>query len=358
LSWLYEAASPPLQYRALSEVAPVYMRDPDRLAALSAEVLGFKPAAAVARKQKDTGLWGGNLLAPAASRAMGWAEQGTVFQYLRLTELGWPAHERPFRVADRLLFRLLSRDEDPVLLAEFQRPARSDAGLAFWARSMGRTAAAAALARRGHIEDPRLRGIAHKVISDMSAFLRGELAAKPFRRASGRTVLDPAATPPNVFSIVMLAFLPSLQRERAGFMDRLAAYLAEPAPKRAWVVQAGKHFFKPYFEILGDPLGADAQGRVKDVPFAVYWLELLARLGIVRQVPRAALALARLLSECDPNGIWSPKALRGQPKSANPVVSYYYPLEGAGKSPAQRQTDVSFCLALIAQLMGLPIEVV
>ena len=358
LSWLYEAASAPLQYRALAEAAPVDARDPVRLAALKAAALTFKPATAIARKQRETGLWGGNLLAPAASRPMGWSEPGTVFQYLRLTELGWPVEERPFRLADRLLFRLLSRDDDPALLLEFQRPAKTDPGLAVWARAMGRIAAAAALARAGHIEDPRLRGIAHRVISDMSLFLRSELAQKPFKRAGGKTVLDPTATPPNIFSIVMLAFLPSLQRERAGFMDRLTAYLSEPAPKRAWVVQAGKHFFKPYFELLGDPLGADAQGRVKDVPFAVYWLELLARLGIVRQVPRAALALARLFAECDASGIWSPKALRGQPRSSNPVVAYYFPLEGAGKSPAQRQTDVTFRLGLIAQLMGIPIEVV
>jgi len=358
LSWLFEAASPPLQYRALAEVVPAAGREPARLAALRTAVLAYKPGTAIARKQKDTGIWGGNLLAPAASRAMGWSEPGTVFQYLRLIELGWPTGERTFRLTDRLLFRLLSRDEDPALLLEFQRPAKTDPGLALWARAMGRMAAAAALARAGHIEDPRLRGIAHKVVSDMSLFLRSELAQKPFKRAGGRTVLDPAATPPNIFSIVMLAFLPSLQRERAGFLDRLAAYLSEPAPRRTWVVQAGKHFLKPYFDILGDPLGADAQGRVKDVPFAVFWLELLARLGIVRQVPRASLALARLFAECDASGIWTPKALRGVPKSANPVVGYYFPLEGAGKSPAQRQTDVSFRLALIAQIMGLGVEVV
>ena len=63
-------------------------------------------------------------------------------------------------------------------------------------------------------------------------------------------------------------------------------------------------FVPPMFEILGDPLRADAQGRVSDVPFAVFWLELLARLGIVRQVPSASRVLARLFAECDDQGIW------------------------------------------------------
>ena len=303
-------------------------------------------------------MWGGSLFAPAANRALGWKEPGTVFQYLRLVELGWPTDERPFRLAERLLFRLLSRDDDPGLLVEFQRRAKGDPALGLWARGVGRMAAAAALARAGHTDDPRLRGMAHRIVSDISQFLRSELAERPFKRVGGKTVLDPLATPPNLFSILMLAFVPSLQRERAGFLDRLAGYLSTPASKRAFVVPAGKVFVKPYFEVLGDPLGADAQGRVKDVPFAVFWLELLARLGIVLQIPRATLALARLFSECDASGVWSPRNLRALPKTANPFLSYYFPLEGPGRSPAQRQTDVTFRLALIAQIMGLPIEVV
>jgi hypothetical protein len=81
-------------------------------------------------------------------------------------------------------------------------------------------------------------------------------------------------------------------------------------------------------------------------------------MGLVRQVTPAARTLARLLSETDEQGIWSPKNLRGQPKSEQPLIAHYFPLEGEGRSPAQRQTDVTFRLALIAKIMGLPIEVI
>lgn len=357
MGWLYEAASPPIQYRALNEVAPESLRDPERLAALRALVLADKGALAIARRQKDTGLWGGNLLAPGPSKIYGWTERGTVYQYRRLLELGWPADMREFKLADRFLFRLLSRDEDPTLLVEFQRPAKTDPRLGLWGRNMHREAAAAALARAGHVEDPRLRGAAHRIASDVSLYLRSELAQKPFRKQSGKTILDPLATPPTIFFIELMAFLPAVQRERSGFLERLAAYFSIPAPKRAFSILAGKKFLKPTFELLGDPLRADAQGHITDVPFAVYWLELLARLGIVRQVPSASKVLARLFNECDDQGIWFPKNLRVPPKSDNPVVAAWYPLEGPGKSPAQRQTDVTFRLALIARLMGLPIEV-
>jgi hypothetical protein len=322
-------------------------------------VASYKPALAIARKQKETGLWGGNLLAPGPSKALGVVETGTVYQYRRLIELGWSAEQRPFRLADRVLFRLLSRDEDPTLLAEFHRAAKNDPGLAAWARSMGRQAASAALARAGnHAEDPRLRGAGHRIASDISQYLRSEVAAKPFRKAHGKTILDPTAYPPTIFAVEMLAFLPAVQRERSGFIERLGQYLSSPAPRRAFVIQAGTKLLKPLFELLGDPMRADAQGRVQDVPFALYWLELLARLGLVRQVPSASRTLARLYHECDEQGIWSPRNLRAMPKSATPLTVHYFPLEGAGKSPAQRQTDATFRLALIARIMGIPVEVV
>ena len=357
LTWLYEAGSPSIQFRALTEIVPAHARDPERVAALQAAVLADRGAVAIARKQKDTGLWGGNLLGYGPSKAYGWKEVGTVFQYRRLLELGWPADQRPFKLADRFLFRLLSRDDDPALLVEFQRPAKADPKLGIWARNMLREAAAAALARAGHVEDPRLRGAAHKVATDISSYLRSELIAKPFRKQAGKTILDPLATPPTIFGMEILALLPAVQRERAGFVERLATYFSNPAPKRAFFILAGKKFLKPTFELLGDPTRADAQGHVPDVPFAVYWLELLARLGVVRQIPSASRSLARLFSETDDQGIWSPKNLRALPKS-NPIVTHWFPIEGPGKSPAQRQTDITFRLALIARLMGIPIEVV
>jgi hypothetical protein len=357
LSWLFEAASSPIQFRALTEVAPDSGQDPDRVAALRSAVLEDKRAIAIARKQKGTGLWGGNLLGFGASKAFGWKEIGTIYQYRRLLELGWPSDMRPFRLADRFLFRLLSRDEDPTLLVEFQRAAKTDPGLGHWARNMHREGAAAALAHAGHVEDPRLRGAAHKVASDISAYLRSDIAQKPFRKQSGKTILDPQATPPTILGVEMLAFMPAVQRERAGFIERLAAYFSTPAPKRAFFILAGKKFLKPTFELLGDPLRADAQGHVPDVPFAVYWLELLARLGMVRQVPAATKVLARLFSECDERGIWNPKNLRTVPKTSSPLLVHWFPLEGPGKSPAQRQTDITFRLALIARLVGIPMEV-
>jgi hypothetical protein len=366
---LVEAASPPLVYRAYAEVVPESARDPERLEALRQAVREYKPALAIARRQRANGLWGGNLLAPGPAKAYGWTETGTVYQYRRLIELGSPPTARPFRDADRFLFQLLSRIEpdDPDrtiaqraqdLLVEFQRPAKLDPGLGRWARRVGREAAACTLARGGHSDDPRVRGTAHTIASNISLYLRSELAQKPFKKAQGKTVLEPLASPPTIFAVEMLAFLPPVQRERAGFIERLGQYFSVPAPRRAFFILAGKRLLKPIFELLGDPLRSDAQGHVSDVPFALYWIELLARLGLVRSITSASRVLARLFSECDGQGIWSPKSLRAMPKATSPLTAHYFPLEGPGRSPAQRQTDVTFRLALIARIMGIPTEVV
>ncbi|HKW40333.1 MAG TPA: hypothetical protein VJN39_03700 [Gemmatimonadales bacterium] len=366
---MVEAASPPLIYRAYTEVVPESDRDPERVEALRQAIVEYKPALAIARKQRASGLWGGNLLAPVASKAYGWSEPGTVYQYRRLIELGWAATARPFRDADRFLFQLLSRIEpdDPDraiaqraqdLLVEFQKPAKLDIGLGRWARRVGREAAACTLARGGHSDDPRVRGTAHTIASYVSQYLRSDLAQKPFKKAQGKTVLEPLASPPTIFAVEMLAFLPPVQRERAGFIERLGQYFTAPAPRRAFFILAGKRLLKPVFELMGDPMRSDAQGHVSDVPFAVYWIELLARLGLVRAIPSVSRVLARLFSECDAQGIWSPKSLRAMPKATSPLTAHYFPLEGPGRSPAQRQTDVTFRLALIARLMGIAIEVV
>jgi hypothetical protein len=276
---------------------------------------------------------------------------GTVSRYRRLVELGLPSDERPFRLADRVLYRLLSRDESPELGFEFKKARKGSPELGIWARAAMREAATAALAQAGQVEDPRVRGAAHRTASEISQFLRSELAEKPFVRRGSRTILHPEAYPPTLFSVGMVAFMPNLQRERAGFVERLAAYLARPAGKRPYAVQVGKKISKPVFQLLGDPIIADSSGRAKDLPLTLHWIELLARLGMLHTSETAQRVLSRLLEECDESGVWAPRSLRALPRSPSRLADFAFPLED-GKSPAARQADVTFRLALIAKLAG------
>jgi hypothetical protein len=317
---------------------------------------GSKAVQAVTKKQKDNGTWGGNLLGVAPSAAQGIKDVGTIPQYRRLIQLGLPTTTRPFKLADRLLFRLLSRDEDPTLLFEYQKPAKGDEAYTIWARNLTREAATAALAESGNLEDPRVRGSAHKVANDISEFLRSPLAEKPFVRSGAATVLHADAHPPDWNAIAMVAAMPNLQRERAGFTERLRHYLAQPAPKKAFALAVGKKKVKPTHLLLGDPIEADSKGVAKDLPLALHFLELLARIGGVTDSPTATKVLGRLLKDVDETGVWNPKGLRTAPKSINKASYHTFPLDLETKAPEWRQVDVTFRLALIAKVLGWTLE--
>lgn len=312
---------------------------------------------AVTTRQREDGLWGSNYLAFQASARDEVEEAGTIAQYRRLVQLGVPPTTRPFRLANRVLFRTLSRDDDPLLYGEFFDSTIDDSESAEWYRDLIREAAAGALAESGNGEDPRLRGAAHKIISKVSAFLRSDLAEDPIvKRGGSAWQLHHEAAPPSWWSIAMLAAMPALQRERAGFIERLGQYLALPAPTKSFMITIGKTTLRPTHLLLGDPVEVDAKGAPKDVPLALHFIELLACLGQLKSSPSATGALMRLMEDVDADGVWHPKNLRSQPK-ANSIITYHsWPLSPDDGELASRQADITFRLALIAKRLGWSLE--
>jgi hypothetical protein len=357
LSWLLQYGSEAIRYRTLRELAPEGYQAPEAIEAARAAIPESKAALAVAKKQKDNGIWGGNLLATAPSAAQGVKDVGTVPQYRRLLQLAYPLEARAFKLADRVLFRLLTRDESPALLFEYQKLLSSDPVAGEWIRGLIREAASCALAEAGHAEDPRLRGSGHRIANAISQFLRSPLAEKPFTRSGKNLVLHPEAHPPSWYSVAMLGSMPNLQRERAGFTERLGHYLAQPAPKKAFGVQLGRKVVKPTHLLLGDPIDADSKGLPKDLPLALHYIELLARIGALHTAPVATKVLARVLKDCEETGVWNPKGLRAAPKPLNNNLTYHvYPLQAENKAPEDKLVDVTFRLALIAKLLGWTLE--
>ena len=119
---------------------------------------------------------------------------------------------------------------------------------------------------------------------------------------------------------------------------------------------AGKKTIKPDYLLLGEPIEADSKGNAKDIPLALYTIELLARLGALHTAPVATRVLHRLLADCDSQGVWQPKGLKTQPKATNKATYHWYPLHPETKTPESRLVDVTFRLALIARLLGWPLE--
>jgi hypothetical protein len=344
----------------MAELAPPGAFDAAKLAdALRALILSPE-VSAVTTRQADDGLWGGNFLAFQPSERDDIDEPGTVAQYRRLVQLGVPNTTRPFRLADRVLYRSLSRDDDPLLLGEFVEAAEEEPRFTETFRNLIREGACAALAEAGHDADPRLRGAAHKIVSAMSAFLRSPLAEDPFIKKGGGYQLHPDATPPTWWSVAMLSAMPSLQRERAGFLERLGQYLAQPAPDRSYMAAIGSHTLKPLYVLLGDPIELDpkAKGLPKDIPLALHYVELLAGIGAgqLSAAPNASRGFVRLLDDLDSSGIWHPKNLRSQPKANTALTHHCWPLAPDDGELASRQADITFRLAVIAKRLGWQLE--
>lgn len=319
-------------------------------------VRSYKPASSIARKQRPSGLWSNNItgLAPLASQDI--RDVGTVAQFRRLLQFGWPADDRVFKVSSRVLFRLLSRDPDPALLYEFKKTVKAVPATEDWARHTLREAASAALAEADFNLDPRLRGSAHKTASAISQFLRSPQAEKPFVKSGQHQVLHPDAYPPTWYSLATVAAMPNLQRERAGFTERLGQYLAQPAPKKPVVLKFGRKIIRPAHVLLGNPLKADARGVTDDIPLALLLINLLARIQALHTAPIATRILGRLLKDCDDTGVWHPKGLRSQPKGSNKASYHCYPLLPVDKTAESRQVDVTFRLALTAKLLEWDLE--
>ena len=356
LAWLVEHGGETIRFRTYRDLAPPGYVATEDLQAAQEAVMASKLALAITKKQKATGVWGKTLLGPAAPGGRGEKGMGAIAQYRRLIELGLPSSARPFKLADRLFYRLLSRDLDPQLLFEFRTASKTDPNVVEWARERIREAATAALAEGGYIDDPRTRGSAHKIASAVSQFLRSPLAEKPFVKTGQRTLLHPDARPPTWYSVAMLAAMPSLRRERAGFTDRLGTYLARPAPKKDFMIKIGRRALKPKALLMGDPIKADRQGNAKDVPLAIHYIELLSRIGALHTAPVATRVLARLVKDCDDQGVWHPKNLRSRPKSTSLMACHAFPLSPKGKTLESRQVDITFRIALVAKLLGWELE--
>lgn len=342
----------------MRDLLPPGAATPADVQLLRDELMKSKAVVQIIKKQKPDGTWGGNIVGLTPAKPQGIKDVGTVHQYRRLLELGVAGDARPLLLAERILFRLLSRDEDPKLLFEYQKAAQANLGLAAWARELFREGATAALAQAGHVEDPRVRGAAHRILTNVSHFLRSELGGKPIVRRGNRNLLAQGAYPPSLFSVAILAYMPNVQRERGGLLERLGHYLAQPETKRTYVIQFGRKVIQPTFHFLGDPLHADSSGNPKDLPLALHWIELLVRMGTLHTSSTAQRILVRLLRECDGDGVWSPKNLRALPKSKSRLADFAFPLETDGNSVENRKVDVTFRLALIGRLAGWELEFV
>ncbi|HSJ64464.1 MAG TPA: hypothetical protein VK922_11280 [Gemmatimonadaceae bacterium] len=350
LGWLLANASGPIQYRAILEVAKL------DLPGGSADCLRFlsPTALALAVSQSVGGSWGERMLTTPNGASAGLRGVGTVHAVRRLLEYGWDIDTPPLQQARRLLFRLLALDEDAAFAFELAPKRGADPDAIPRARSILREASSAVLAQAGYNKDPRVRGAATRVAGRVHEFLKTPLAESPLIRSGNQHVLSPEAHPPSFWFLLMLAYMPLFRTENFELMDRLGTYLAAPAPRTPPTIAVDRDVIPMPHLILGDPLPS-LQAAAADLPWALTWLELVARLGILQRNETWSGIFERLLAQRDNDGVWRSRKNSAIPISDNPFAWATYPLEEE-LSDERRWTDVTFRLGLIARIAGRPIE--
>lgn len=349
LGWLLDHASPSIKARACLEVAGI---DPAAEAGLTHLPYSNPDALRLAVLQSLDGTWNQSML--TVPTKPGFAGVGTIPATRRLVEYGWDRESPPLMLARRILFRLLAEDNDPAYLFELGKS--TEQGSAVRCRAMLREAAAGALAQSGYESDPRLRGAARRILERMDAFIDSALADKPWVRIGNRHVLAEEAAPPSIYTLTMLAYMPIFRSEHYPEMERLYAYLTQPKPTQESVQLQGKEVINQPHLVLGDPL----QNRNvvdNDVPFAVLWLETMARFNFLKRNENWMKMFERLIDDRDKRCVWHPRKGTDTPSSTSPFVWPSFPLEGH-MDGEQRWTDVTFRLGLIAKLLGWRIELV
>lgn len=352
LSWLLENGSVPIQYRAITEVARGTLSEPQRFSILP---YSYPPALRLALAQGADGMWNGMMLAVPSGRAEAHEGIGTITAVRRLLEWGWDRESPPLAQARRALFRQLAEDEDPAFLFELAPKGRIEPEVLRVGRGILREASASVLAQAGYENDPRLRGAARRIVARLDAFLRSPASTKPFVRVGNQHVLTADAAPPSVHTLMMLAHMPLFRSEHYDTLDRLYNYMMQPVPRATAAARVGRKVVQMPHLVMGDPLphrnAADA-----DTPGALWWLEILARLGFMRRNENWAKLYDRFLDDCDQRGLWKAPKRAAVMRSANPFVWASFPLEPHATAE-DRIANVTFRLGIIGRSAGRTLNV-
>jgi hypothetical protein len=352
LDWLLANTAAPIQYRAVVDVA----RLTDRVGVDFANVpLTYRPALMLAATQSADGTWHRAMLTTPSARAEHFEGVGTINAVRRLLEYGWTRETPTLLHARRPLFRLLAEDEDVSQLFELVGRGSADEDLVRRGRTILREAAATALAQAGYEDDPRLRGAARRILARIADYVRSPLGEKPWVRVANQHVLAADAAPPSIYALAMLAHMPLFRSEYHEEMDRVYDAVAQPLPRQEPAQVLGKHVVDQPHLVLGDML-ASRSVVDSDLPWALMWLELMARLGFLRRNEGWSRLYDRLVDSTDARGVWRP-AKGATPskgtalRATNPFTWHMFPLDtpraADGGSP-----DVTFRLGLIARLSG------
>lgn len=352
LSWLIEHACAPIKYRAITEIAQTAQPSSPEVSWLP---YSHRPAIRLAVTQTRDGMWNQSVLSVPGRHSSDFTGIGTIPAVRRLAEYGWTSDSPPMILARRLLFRLLAEDNDPAFAFELGTKTRDD-DLVRRTRGLFREAAAATLAQLGYENDPRLRGAARRILERTVSYLNSPLGEKPWMRVGNSHVLAPESAPPSIYTLTMLSHMPIFRHEHFSEVERIYDWITQPLPRQEVVQLFGKKMVPQPHLIMGDVL-PHRNAVEADVPFALTWLETMARLNFLRRNDGWMKLYERFIDDRDRNGVWHPHKGSDRPTTSHPWAWSMFPLDD-GNGAESRFTDVTFRIGLIGKLLGREIELI
>jgi len=314
-----------------------------------------RPAIRLAATQQRDGTWNSSILTIPSRNSTDFAHIGTVPAVRRLIEYGWSPESPPLILARRLLFRLLAEDNDPAFLFELTTKTRDD-DMVRRSRGLFREAAAATLAQCGYENDPRLRGAARRILERTVNYLNSPLGEKPWMRVGNTHVLPPESAPPSLYTLTMLAHMPIFRHEHFSEVERIYDWITQALPRQDAVQLYGKKMVAQPHLVMGDML-PHRNAVEADVPFALMWLETMARLNFLRRNEGWMKLYERFVDDRDRAGVWHPHKGMERPTTTHPWAWSTFPLED-GEGAESKWTDVTFRVGLIGKLLGRDIELI
>jgi hypothetical protein len=208
----------------------------------------------------------------------------------------------------------------------------------------------------GYENDPRLRGAARRILERTVSYLHSPLGEKPWMRVANAHVLAPEAAPPSIYTLTMLAYMPIFRHEHFSEVERIYDTITQPLPRQDVIQLYGKKMVPQPHLIMGDVL-PHRNAVEADVPFALMWLETMARLNFLRRNDGWMKLFERFVDDRDRNGVWHPHKGMDRPTTSHSWAWSTFPLDD-GSGVESKWTDVTFRIGLIGKLLGREIELI
>jgi hypothetical protein len=154
----------------------------------------------------------------------------------------------------------------------------------------------------------------------------------------------------------MLAHMPIFRHEHFTAVERIYDWITQALPRQEVLQLYGKKMVPQPHLIMGDVL-PHRNAVEADVPFALVWLETMARLNFLRRNEGWMKLYERFVDDRDRAGVWHPHKGLERPTTTNPWAWSAFPLDD-GTGPESKWTDVTFRIGLIGKLLGREIELI